>query len=131
MNLIWLLLNLPASTTVNLNSGSRCTINFLVTTFLNAAPYRDGITLDDELFKMVDILCANEGETESLVGRQLKSIGDFEKAAAEFLDSGPTFAIVTLGANGAVVAAKLEDGSVIVDKVDALQVNAIDTTVGY
>lgn len=105
-----------------------CT-TFLVTTFLNAAPYRDKITLENELFKMTDILCTNEGETEALIGRQLQNIEDFEKAAAEFLDFGPKFSIVTLGANGALVAERMEEGKVQVSKVEALKVNAIDTTV--
>ncbi|KAI6190696.1 Ribokinase-like protein [Aphelenchoides bicaudatus] len=99
-----------------------------VTTFLNAAPYRDGITLEDELFKLTNILCTNETETEALIGRQLQCIGDFEKAARDLLKVGPKYVIVTLGENGCLVAEQLEDGSVKVNKFDAIKVEVVDTT---
>jgi ribokinase len=95
----------------------------LVTTFLNAAPYRQ-LSLEDELFQLTDIICTNENETELLVGHPLQTLRDYEEAALKLLEYGPKFVIVTLGAEGAIVAEKGR-----VQKVEALKVDAVDTTV--
>src|SRR4051812_21956046 len=101
---------------------------FLVTTFFNAAPYRQ-LLLEDELFQLTDIICTNENETELLVGHPLQSLQDYKDAALKLLKSGPKLVIVTLGKNGAIVAEKAGGNEVKVEKVEALKVEAIDTTV--
>lgn len=83
--------------------------------------------MDDEFFKLCDILCTNESETELLIGKKLHTLEDYKLAASTFLNYGPKFAIVTLGENGALIAEK-DGNDVKIEKVEAMEVKAIDTT---
>ncbi|VDN51304.1 unnamed protein product [Dracunculus medinensis] len=97
-----------------------------VKTFLNFAPCTP--TFDKDMLKNVDILCVNEIEAESLSGRQVMNTDDALMEAESFLNLGPSMAIITLGAQGAIIAHR--DDKKIIRKfhVEAFQVNANDTT---
>jgi ribokinase len=91
------------------------------TTFLlNCAPYRP---LPNELLERVDILVVNESEAAGLLGRQFDGVQEAREAAAELCKLGPGCAVVTLGPEGAVVAAPDVDLH-----VPAPPVHVVDTT---
>ncbi|KAI6222869.1 Ribokinase [Aphelenchoides fujianensis] len=99
-----------------------------VTTFLNAAPARTELSLDDPLFSLTDVLCINQTECGALVGEELRGLAEFEAAIPKILASGPRIVIVTLGADGALVGSREENGKVRIAKVDAPKVDVVDTT---
>jgi ribokinase len=90
-----------------------------VTTVFNPAPAR--AELPEELYRLSDVLCPNEPETELLVGRPIA--GDEEAAARELLDRGAGAVILTLGERGCLVVTRDEARHVPVERVDA-----VDTT---
>lgn len=98
-----------------------------VVTFFNPAPgLKD---LDRSILPLTDIICVNENETEFITGLTLTTLDDFKKAAVKIVeDIGPKLTIVTLGPQGALVAQKKDSGEIVVDKVDAPKVKAVDTT---
>jgi len=68
---------------------------------LNAAPFRP---LPTALLERVDTLVVNESETAALVGSPVVGVTSARAAAAALLGRGPRAVIVTLGADGAMVA---------------------------
>ena len=90
-----------------------------VTTVFNPAPAR--VELPAELYRLSDVLCPNEPETELLVGRAIA--GDEEGAARELLDRGAGAVILTLGARGCLVVDAEGARCVPVEPVEA-----VDTT---
>ena len=97
-----------------------------VTTFFNSAPGRSD--LNKEIITYTDIICANENETEFLIGEKITSLDGFKEAAKKILKLGPKFVIITLGPNGAIIAQKHQNtGEVTVDMVPAPKVTAVDT----
>lgn len=71
----------------------------------------------------VDVICPNQSEAAAILGRGIDSIADAKQAAVELARRGVKYAIVTLGAQGAVAS----NG----DDVHSFQphaINAIDTT---
>jgi ribokinase len=90
-----------------------------VTTVFNPAPAR--AELPEELYRLSDVLCPNEPETELLVGRSIA--GDEESAARELLDRGAGSVILTLGERGCVVVTRDDARRVPVETVET-----VDTT---
>ena len=92
-----------------------------VITIFNPAPARP--TLPDEVYRLSDIFCPNETETELLTGLPVTSLHEAECAAHLLLQRGAGSVILTLG----------ERGSLLVDAegsthVPATPVRAYDTT---
>jgi ribokinase len=90
-----------------------------VRTIFNPAPARS--ELPEELYRLSDVLCPNEPETELLVGRPIG--GDEEGAARELLARGAGAVILTLGERGCLVVDGGEARNVPVEAVEA-----VDTT---
>ncbi len=68
---------------------------------LNAAPARD---LPSSLLERVDVLVVNEHEAGQLIGQPVTETRDAIQAASKLLAFGPTTVVITLGAEGAVLA---------------------------
>ena len=68
---------------------------------LNAAPARD---LPSSLLDRVDVLVVNEHEAGQLVGLPVTETRDAMEATSKLLAFGPTAVVITLGAEGAVLA---------------------------
>jgi ribokinase len=90
-----------------------------VGTILNPAPARAELSAD--AYRLADVLCPNEPETELLLGRPIA--GDEEAAARELLARGAGSVVLTLGERGCLVA---EADSV--RHVPVEPVTAVDTT---
>jgi len=86
---------------------------------LNAAPPRP---LPEEIYGLVDVVIANTVEAGVLLGREIRGMGDAERAAAALAERFGE-AIVTLGAGGAVAARR--GGQTM--HVPAYRVEAVDT----
>jgi len=91
-----------------------------VLTILNPAP---AMPLPDELFKLCDIVVANEIEAETLTGIPVNDLRAAEAAAIALRARGPRASIVTLGQGGALLVD--EEGPY---HVKARQVHVVDTT---
>jgi ribokinase len=87
---------------------------------LNPAPAQpiDMIAVAD-----LEYLVPNESEAEAITGGPVRNVEDANQCAEKFLAAGVRRVIITLGANGAVVAGK--DG---MKHVPAFQVKTIDST---
>lgn len=73
------------------------------TTVLNAAPALE--VIEPYLYQLVDILCVNETEAGVLLSEPaLNSVADALRASSLLLSRGCRTAIITLGADGAVLA---------------------------
>jgi ribokinase len=92
-----------------------------VTTIFNPAPARP--SLPDELYRLSDIFCPNETETELLTGMPVGSVAEAEKAAFILLERGAGMVILTLGERGSLLVNR--EGST---HVPATPVKALDTT---
>jgi len=91
-----------------------------VKVILNPAPVQ---AISDELLKKVYILSPNEVEASILSGIEIKTVEDAERAAKVLMNRGCENVIITLGSKGALVATKEKT-----EFIDALKVNAVDTT---
>ena len=85
-------------------------------TVFNPAPYEK---LPDEIYKYIDYIVPNEHEFESLVPGK----GTMDDKAKILIEKGVKNIIVTLGNKGSILFNKKERIA-----VDAIKVNAIDTT---
>lgn len=92
-----------------------------VKVILNPAPARE--SLPDELYRLSDIFCPNESETELLTGLPVKTVQQAEAAAASILQRGAKTVILTLGERGSLLVT--ED---VVEHVEVQPVQALDTT---
>jgi len=92
-----------------------------VMTIVNPAPAR--VDLPDELFRLSDVLCPNESETEILTGLPVATTEQAELAARRLLERGAKTVVLTLGARGALIVSG--DQALFVPPVE---VKAIDTT---
>jgi ribokinase len=91
-----------------------------VLTVLNIAPYRD---VPRAVLADVDYLLANETEAAALLGDGVKGIEDAARAAGAMRRLGPSWGIITLGAQGTVAAG--DEGWI---HEPAPSVEAVDTT---
>jgi len=92
-----------------------------VTTILNTAPATSALPL--EIYKSIDILCANETELEILTSLTVKNKEDTVKAARVIIERGVGQVIVTLGGDGSMLVTKDN-----VTHVPASKVQVTDTT---
>ena len=92
--------------------GIRCIVN--------PAPAQ---SIDLAALKNLDYLVPNESEAETITGVPVKTVEDAKRCAEKLLVSGPRRVIVTLGANGSLLAGR--DGS---EHVAAFPVKSVDST---
>jgi ribokinase len=92
-----------------------------VTTIFNPAPARSG--LPEELYRLSDIFCPNETETELLTGMAVGTLAEAEAAAQALLARGAGAVVLTLGERGALLVN--EEGAT---HVPTAAVKALDTT---
>jgi ribokinase len=93
-------------------NGIRC--------ILNPAPAQP---VNMAALKNLDYFVPNETEAETIAGSPVKNVDDAKQVAAKLLSAGIRRVIITLGANGSLLAGT--DGS---EHVPAFSVNAIDST---
>jgi ribokinase len=91
-----------------------------VTVMLNPAPGRE---LSPELLAMCDIVTPNETETQIITGMPVTNAKQAEAAAKKLLAEGVGAAVITLGAEGALVVTP--EG---VELVSGHSVEVVDTT---
>jgi ribokinase len=87
---------------------------------VNPAP---GQPVDTQVLAELDYFVPNESEAETITGMPVRNLDDAKSCAAELLGSGLGRVIITLGANGALVAAR--DMS---EHVPAFSVKTVDST---
>jgi ribokinase len=92
--------------------GVRCIVN--------PAP---ALPVDLKALDGLDYFIPNESEAETITGIPVRGLEDAKKCAAKFLDSGVRRIIVTLGANGSLIAGRDTN-----EHVGAFQVKSIDST---
>ena len=92
-----------------------------VTTICNPAPARPEIAA--EMYRVSDIFCPNESETEMLTGMPVHSDEEAEAAARELLARGASTVILTLGERGSLLVT-----SDHAELVPATPVKPVDTT---
>lgn len=94
-----------------------------VKTLMNAAPALPN--MDPEIIKYSDILCVNETEAQSMLGKPVSSIEEARSASEDLVTQGGCgTAVITLGAQGAVFFSKGGEWG----HVAAKSVNAVDCT---
>ncbi len=71
------------------------------TTILNPAPAR--AELPEELYRLSDVFCPNESETELLTGLPAGTLREAESAAGALLRRGARTVVLTLGEQGALL----------------------------
>ena len=91
-----------------------------VKVILNPAPAQP---LAEDILKTVSILTPNESETELLTGISIQTEDDARNATEVLLGRGVETVLLTLGANGVVVATGDQ-----FDKIPAFKVTPVDTT---
>jgi ribokinase len=87
---------------------------------LNPAP---GQPVDMAQLSGLDYFVPNETEAETISGQPVKSVDDAKRCAASFLKAGIRRVIITLGANGALLA-----GNEGMEHVPAFKVKTVDST---
>jgi ribokinase len=92
--------------------GIRCIVN--------PAPAQ---TVDMGALKDLDYFIPNEHEAETITGLPVRNVEDAKKCARKFLDGGLQRVIITLGANGSLLASR--EGS---QHVPPFEVKSVDST---
>lgn len=87
---------------------------------LNPAPAQP---IDLNAVAGLDYLVPNEGEAETITGVPVRNVDDSKRCAQKFLSAGIRRVIVTLGANGALLA-----GNEVIEHLPGYLVNTIDTS---
>jgi len=87
---------------------------------LNPAPAQ---SIDMAALKGLDYFVPNESEAETITGAPVKTVDDAKKCARKLLDSGIRRVIITLGANGSLLAS-----SERYEHVAPFSVNSVDST---
>lgn len=90
-------------------------------TILNPAPARDG--LPEELLALSDVLCPNQPEAALMTGTAVDGVEQAVDAARALKRRGAGSVVVTMGADGCVVA----DGEGA-DHIEGVQVDTVETT---
>jgi ribokinase len=91
-----------------------------VTVLLNPAPGRE---IHSKLLAMCDVVTPNETETQIITGMSVRDRDEAEAAARWLLKQGVKAVVITLGAEGALVAT--ENG---IENVPGQKVEVVDTT---
>jgi ribokinase len=94
------------------NNGIRCIVN--------PAPAQP---VDLKALEGLDYFVPNESESETIAGVPVHNVDDAKKVAEKFLASGVKRVIVTLGANGSLLAGR--DG---MEHIPAFQMKSVDST---
>ena len=89
-----------------------------VKTIFNPAPARSEIP--EEFYRLSDIFCPNETETELLTGMSVKSLEEAEDAAKVLIERGAASVILTLGERGSLLVTGETTEHVPVEPVKAL-----------
>jgi ribokinase len=113
-------LEIPMDTVVYAVETAR---SFKTRVLLNPAPIRHTDSLPDSLLRQVDALTPNEHEAVHLLGRASAEGTDFVRTARDLRRRGPDVVIVTLGADGCIVASSA--GAL---RIEAPTVAAVDST---
>ena len=92
-----------------------------VMTIFNPAPAR--AELPDECYRLSDVFCPNQSETELLTGLSADSIEHAEQAARVLLERGAASVLITLGERGCLLVT-----ADTVKHVPVAPVRAVDTT---
>jgi len=92
-----------------------------VKTIFNPAPARPELPAD--FYRLSDIICPNETETELLTGMSVETLADAEGAARELIGRGAATVVLTLGERGSLLVTR--DGT---EHVPVAAVKATDTT---
>jgi ribokinase len=92
-----------------------------VTAIFNPAPARP--SLPEELYRLSDIFCPNESETELLTSMPVSNQQEVEAAAHVLLERGAGTVILTLGERGSLLVTEKETAH-----VPATPVKALDST---
>jgi ribokinase len=92
-----------------------------VTTIFNPAPAKP--ELPDEIYRLSDVFCPNETETQLLTGQRVTTLHEAESAARVLLARGAGAVILTLGQRGSLVVT--HDSA---QHVPAQAVKALDST---
>ena len=87
---------------------------------LNPAP---GQPIDIDAIKGLDYFVPNESEAETITGMPVRNLDDAEKTAAKLLIHGISRVIITLGANGSLLAGR--NGT---EHLPAVALKSIDST---
>lgn len=87
---------------------------------LNPAP---GQPVDHKALAGLDYFVPNESEAETITGMSVRNLDDAKKSAAKLVSEGIGRVIITLGANGSLLAGS--DGS---EHVPAFPVKSVDST---
>ena len=87
---------------------------------LNPAPAQP---IDINAIADLDYFVPNESEAETITGSPVRTVDDAKNCAQRFLDGGVRRVIVTLGANGALLA-----GKEAMEHVPAFKVKTVDST---
>ena len=87
---------------------------------LNPAPAQP---IDINAIADLDYFVPNESEAETITGSPVRTVDDAKNCAQRFLDCGVRRVIVTLGANGALLA-----GKEAMEHVPAFKVKTVDST---
>jgi len=87
---------------------------------VNPAPAQP---VDLKALEGLDYFVPNESEAETITGMPVKNVDDAKKCAEKFLDSGIQRVIITLGANGSLLASR--DG---MEHIPAFTVKSVDST---
>jgi len=87
---------------------------------LNPAPAQP---IDINAIAGLDYFVPNESEAETISGSPVRTVDDAKNCAQKFLDCGVRRVIVTLGANGALLA-----GNEAMEHVPAFRVETVDST---
>ena len=85
-----------------MHAGLRAARRHGVITMLNPAP-APAVDLGDDIFRLCDYITPNESEAEALTGVAIRSVEDARVAARSLLDRGVGCAVITLGAQGALL----------------------------
>ena len=116
-SLLLLQLEIPIETVL---SATRRAKESGLRVLLNPAPAR---SLPEELISLPDFLLPNEIELSLLTDQTVNDIPSAEKAAKVLLERGAQTIILTLGANGALIATKE-----MTTHIPPFKVNVVDTT---
>ena len=92
-----------------------------VKTIFNPAPARP--ELPAELYRLCDIFCPNESETELLTGMSIRKLAEAENAARVLIKRGAAVVILTLGQRGSLLVTGDKT-----EHVPVATVKALDTT---